>query len=290
MTNVVSKNGMDLIKISAGKLKGKFGKAFVGTLVAFAPLLILTIAVPYYIGLALSVLLFGVVQTGYIRFMRSLMNGENPSLKVLYSEFKTGWLETFLGTAMIIMFLLGGILFIVPGIVLYGFFGMSLFVAEKEKCSDFSAALKSTKEKMNKNIVSMYAYKLFFWILYLVLIAGVLLGYIGVVALAKSNLILAILVAVVGVLVLIILYSILNAYYHAANETFFQEVLYYNDQNKNENQEIKVVEEAKVEAPKAEAKVEVPAEKVAPKAPAKKAPAKTATPKAPAKKTTKEDK
>ncbi len=283
MTNVVSKNGMDLIKISAGKLKGKFGKAFVGTLVAFAPLLILAIAVPYYIGFALAVLLFGVMQTGYIRFMRALMNGENPSLKVIYSEIKTGWLETFLGTVMIIMFLLGGVLFIVPGVVLYGFFGMSLFVAEKERCASLSVALKSTKDKMNKNIVSMFSYKLFFWVFYIILIAGVLLGYLGVLALAETNLVLAILVGVVGVLVLIVLYSILNAYYHAANETFFQEVLYYEEKTKQSRKKVNVVAEAKPEVvePKTEVKKEV---KEAPAKPVRKAPAKKTT------KTTKEDK
>lgn len=283
MTNVVSKNGMDLIKISAGKLKGKFGKAFVGTLVAFAPLLVLALAVPYYVGFALAVLLFGVMQTGYIRFMRALINGENPSLKVIYSEIKTGWLETFLGTVMIIMFLLGGVLFIVPGVVLYGFFGMALFVAEKERSSSLSAALKSTKDKMNKNIVSMFSYKLFFWIFYLILFAGVLLGYLGVMALADTNLILAILVAVVGVLVLVVLYSILNAYYHAANETFFQEVLYYEEKTKASRKKVNVVAEAKAEEvePKVEVKEEV---KTTPAKPVRKAPAKKTT------KSTKEDK
>lgn len=277
MTNVVSKNGMDLIKISAGKLKGKFGKAFVGTLIAFAPLLVLALAVPYYIGFALAVLMFGVVQTGYIRFMRALMNGENPSLKVIYSEIKTGWLETFLGTIMIVMFLLGGVLFIVPGVVLYGFFGMALFVAEKEKSATFTLALKSTKDKMSKNIVSMFSYKLFFWIFYIILFAGVLLGYFGVLALSETNLILAILVAVVGVLVLIVLYSILNVYYHAANETFFQEVLYYEEKTKQARKKVNVVEEAKTEV--VEQKEEVKEE---PKA--------KPVRKAPVKKTTKEDK
>ena len=277
MTNVVSKNGMDLIKISAEKLKGKFGKAFVGTLVAFAPLLILAVVVPYYIGFALSVLLFGVVQTGYIRFMRALMNGENPSLKEIYSEVKTGWLETFLGTVMIVMFLLGGVLFIVPGVILYGYFGMGLFVAEKEKCASLGVALKSTKEKMDKNIMSMYAYKLFFWIFYIILIAGVLLGYIGVLALAETNVVLAVLVGIVGLLVVVVLYSILNAYYHAANETFFQEVLYYEDKKKTTRKKVNVVEEVKPEV-------------VEPKAEEKQPAAKQPVKKAPAKKTTKEDK
>lgn len=273
MTNV-SKNNMDLVKNTGASLKGKFGQAFVGTLVAFGPLVLISLLVPYFIGFAISILLFGVVETGYIRFMREVMAGNRPKLSLLYSEVKTGWAETFIGTCTLLMFIVGGVLFIIPGIVLYGYYGMSLFVAEKEKINDLKGSLIATRKKMKNNIMTMYSYKLFYWLFYIILFALTILGYIGVYALADSNIVLAILIGIVGILAFVVIYSIITMYYHASNELFFNEMLYYEEKRNNKSKKVNVVEEKPevVEAPVVEEK---PAEKPVKKAPAKKSTTKT---------------
>lgn len=273
MTNV-SKNNMDLVKNTGASLKGKFGQAFVGTLVAFGPLVLLSLLVPYFIGLAISILLFGVVETGYIRFMREVIAGNRPKLSLIFSEVKTGWAETFIGTCTLLMFILGGVLFIVPGVILYGYYAMSLFVAEKEKINDLKGSLTATRHKMKNNIMTMYSYKLFYWLFYIILFALAVFGYVGIFALADTNIILAILLGIVGVLVFTVVYCIVTMYYHTSNELFFNEMLYYEEKRNTNNNKVNVVEEKPevVEAPVVEEK---PAEKPAKKAPAKKSTAKT---------------
>lgn len=265
----VSKNNMDLVKNTGASLKGKFGQAFVGTLVAFGPLVLLSLLVPYFIGIAISILLFGVMETGYIRFMREVVAGNRPKLSLIFSEIKTGWAETFIGTCTLLMFILGGILFVIPGVILYGYYAMSLFVAEKENINELKGALTATRHKMKNNIITMYSYKLFYWLFYIILFALAVLGYIGVFALAESNIVLAVLVGIVGVLVFLVVYSIITMYYHTSNELFFNEMLYYEEKHYNTKQKVNVVEEKPevVEAPVVEEKA---VEKPVKKTPAKK--------------------
>ncbi len=257
--NTLSKNGFDLIKIAGTKVKGKFAKAFLGTLVTFAPLIALCF-IPYA-GWAISVFLFGVMETGYIRFMRGVLNGENPSLALIYSEVKTGWLETFLGVSMIVMFLLGTVLLIVPGVILICYYSMSLFMAEKYKAKTIGEALYLSQSKMSGNVTALLSYKSIFWLAYLILIVAGVLGGWGVVALFAKTPVVAVLVGVVGVLVFMILFAVITVYYHSSNATFFEEILTIDEQkkakraNKTQNASASEVKENPVsEAPKTEKK------------------------------------
>lgn len=272
----VSKNSMDLIKTTGSRVKGNFVHAFVGTLIAFGPLVLMSVLIPYFIGFALSIFAFGVLETGYIRFMREIVAGNKPSLKLIFSEVKTGWAETFIGTCTLLMFIGGTILFIVPGVILYGYYAMSLFVAEKEHINNLKGALTATRQKMKNNIVTMYSYKLFYWVFYIILFGLSVLCYFGVLALADTNIVLAVLLGIVGLLVLLIVFSILTIYYHASNELFFNEMLYYEEKRKGRGKKVTVVEE-KPEV-KETAVVEQKVEEKPKKAPAKKS-TKTTKPK-----------
>ncbi len=247
----VSKNGFDLIKIAGSKIKGNFFRAFVGTLTMFAPLIALCF-IPYA-GWAISVFLFGVFETGYIRFMRKAMSGERPSLTLIFSEFKTGWLEIFLGAIMIILFLLGSVLLIVPGVMLVCYYSMSLFMAEHYKTKTVGEAMYLSQSKMNGNIASLLSYKSIFWLIYLVVFAIGALGGWGVYILYCNQAVWGVLVGIIAAIVFILLFSLVTLYYHLANETFFQEVLII-DENK------KAKRAQKANAAKAEVKQEEVAE------------------------------
>lgn len=240
----VSKNSMDLVVKKTGEsVKGKFALAFIGTLIAFGPLVLLSVLVPYFIGVAISILAFGVIETGYIRFMREVLAGNKPKLSLIYSEVKHCWGKLFIGTICLLMFIGGTILLIIPGVVLYGYYAMSLFVAEKENRNDLKGTLKATREKMKNNIVTMYSYKLFYWVFYVILFGLILVSYFGIVALADKNIVLAVLIGIVAVLVLLIVFSILTLYYHTSNEIFFNEMLYYDEKRKATSKKVKVVAE-----------------------------------------------
>ena len=225
MTNV-SKTSMDFIKVAGQKVKGKFGKALLATLIMVAPLMLCVFTV---YAIPLAVLLFGVFQTGYIRYMRALINNENPNYALLFSEFKEPWVEIFLGALMICMFVVGTVLAIVPGAILIAYFSMSLFVAEKEKTSEPGTALKECGKKMTGNIASMFAYKTFFWVFYIIaaFIGGIL--FLFGIKFWGSNIALSILMFGLGYIVTTLIWSIITVYYHVANELFFQEVLYYEE-------------------------------------------------------------
>lgn len=273
MTNV-SKNSMDFIKVAGEKVKGKFGKAFLATLMMVAPLMLCVFTV---YAIPLAIIFFGVFETGYIRFMRALLNGENPGFGVMFSEFKTPWLEIFLGAIMVCMFVLGTVILIVPGAILIAYYSMSLFVAEKEKIVDPGVALKETSKKMNGNIASMFAYKTLFWVFYiLVIFGGIILGLLGY-KLWADHVLLALLVIFADYLVVTGLWSLITVYYHTANELFFNEMLYCNEVRKarKQKQKVEIINEAgDVQETKAVKAEEVKAEE---KAPAKKPATKTTT-------------
>ena len=273
----VSKNSMDFIKVAGEKVKGKFGKAFLGTLMMVAPLMLCVFTV---YALPLAILFFGVFETGYIRFMRALINGENPSYKLIFSEFKAPWLEIFLGTIMICMFALGTVLAIIPGAILIAYYSMSLFVAEKEGIKDAGVALKETSKKMNGNIAGMFAYKTLFWVFYIITFFLGLIVALFATKLWADHLVIALLVLLADYLVITVLWSIITVFYHTANELFFAEVLTYEEIKKArkaskkveiisetkeaEKEEVKPVEVETVEEEKAEPKKE-PAKKTATK-------------------------
>ena len=273
----VSKNSMDFIKVAGEKVKGKFGKAFLGTLMMVAPLMLCVFTV---YALPLAILFFGVFETGYIRFMRALINGENPSYKLIFSEFKAPWLEIFLGTIMICMFALGTVLAIIPGAILIAYYSMSLFVAEKEGIKDAGVALKETSKNMNGNIAGMFAYKTLFWVFYIITFFLGLIVALFATKLWADHLVIALLVLLADYLVIAVLWSIITVFYHTANELFFAEVLTYEEIKKArkaskkveiisetkeaEKEEVKPKEVETVEEEKAEPKKE-PAKKTATK-------------------------
>lgn len=269
-----SKNSFDLIGMSLHRLEGKFTKAFLGTICMVLPLALL-LCIPYA-GWALAIFFWGIFDTGYIRFMRKLINGENPALKEVFSEFKTGWLELFLGVCLLIMFLLGTVIAIVPGIVLVGYYSMSMFVAEHYQLHDVGKVLVKTADKMDGHKTTMFSYKVLFYFVYLLLIVGFGVAAFFIYTWFATSPVLAVLVAVLAFLLLVLIWSLVTVYYHAANQTFFDEILVYEELRKQ-----KRAEKAAAEAPVAEAPVE-PAPvveepvKVAPKT-TKAAPKKTTT-------------
>lgn len=283
MSNV-SKNSMDFIKVAGEKVKGKFGKAFLATLMMVAPLMLCVFTV---YALPLAVVFYGVFNTGYIRFMRALINGEDPKFALMFSEFKTPWLEIFLGAIMVCMFFVGTVLAIIPGAILIAYYSMSLFVAEKEKITEPGTALKETSKRMNGNISSMFAYKTLFWVFYiLVIFVGVILALLGY-KFWDTQIFVALLILFADYLLVTVLWSAVTVYYHTANELFFNEMLIYHEMKKVRKSKAKVEIINEVQEQPVEVKPAETAEKVE-KAPVKKTPAKTTTKtanaKAPAKK------
>jgi len=238
----VSKNGFDLIKATFAKLKGKFGKAFLATLIMIAPLMLCCFTV---YGIAAAVILFAVFQVGYIRYMRALLNDENPSMYLIFSEFKEPWLEIFLGILLVSMYAVGYVLLIVPGIILVGLFSMSIFFAEYKKSKTPLEAMKYSIKYMKGNYSNMFAFKVLYWAVYFVILGLTAVGLVFVVKLWANYKVWSILL-MIGLYILVTLaWSVVTMYYHVSSELFFRELLLYSDyrESKKSTKKVAIIEE-----------------------------------------------
>ena len=251
----VSRNSFQLIRNAFAKLKGKFGRAFVATLIAVAPLMLCCFTVYGIVG---AVAFFGIFQVGYIRYMRALIDDQNPSYAVIFSEFVEPWMEVFLGVFLFGMYALGYVVFLIPGIILVALFSMSFFLAEFKKAGTPFEAMKYSVKYMKGNYTNMFGFKVLFWLVYmLVLIIGAV-GGAFVIKLWAGYKVLSILLLVVTYVVVTVLWSLVSVYYHTTQELFFRELLLYYEYNKSKQDDKKVViieenkelEEQKVEEEK----------------------------------------
>jgi len=285
----VSRNSIDLIRNAFAKLKGKFGKAFIATLIAVSPLMLCFFTVYGIVG---TVAFFGIFQVGYIRYMRALIDGQNPSYKVLFSEFAEPWMEVFLSILLFAMYALGYTLFVIPGVIVVGLFSMAFFIAEFKKSETPFTAMKDTVKYMKGNYTNMFGFKVLYWLMYLLVIVVGSVGVAFVIKLWAGYKFVSILLLVLTYIVVTLLWSLVSVYYHTTQELFFRELLLYYEHDKKQEveKEVVIIEEEKeedvsvvavaeksTEVKKAPAKKSTTAKSSTSKATAAKAPVKKAT-------------
>lgn len=271
--NNKSKNGLDLIRISASKVKGVWGKVFLATIIYLAPLILLC-AIPYA-GWAISFAMFGYLTLGYLNYMQQIMGGQNPSLKVLFVQ-KEFMQAIILGIILAVGVAVGLVLFIIPGILMIGYYSLALFVLNEEKIASVTDTLNVCARKMIGNKTAMFAYKVIFYLGYALVGTATIIAMMFIAELYATLLALGIVLTVVLAAVSISLLALITMYMYAANVVFYDEIV-----------RPTVVEEysVKAPAPAEEAKVEVPAEEVKENVEVKEE-VKEEVKKAPAKKTT----
>ena len=217
-----SKNGLDLIRISASKLKGAWGRVFLASLIYIAPLVLFCL-IPYA-GWAISVALFGYLTLGYLNFMQQTLKGNNPSFKVLFVQPEY-FPAIMLGIIMAVGTLLGLVLFIVPGVLMIGYYSMSLFVLNEERISNVTDTLNVTARQMNGNKTALFAYKVVFYLFYVLVAAVAAICALFISGLYASHLALGVVLTIVLVLAVIVLFAIITMYFYSANCMFYEEVV-----------------------------------------------------------------
>ena len=278
MSRQESKNGLHLIKYANILLKGRFSALFMGTFAMVTPLALVVI-IPmifallfqniwlFTIGIILFSLLVGPMQLGYIKYFNDVVSGNQPKLFTVYSELKfTGHAFRGMFIALILfgMYLVGGLIWLVPAGFAVSFFSMTLFFLEKYKYPRITVAMKECAKHMPGNRLAMFAYKLIFYLVYFMLfiVGGLFLALVHVVSI--DNLLIAWIVCVCAVIIFIFMYSFITLYFHASNQIFFEDVLMYRERMlENERQykekRAKQLEEDKVKA--LEEKAEIKEEK-----------------------------
>lgn len=281
-----------MFKESPNRLKGHFWTAVLAKVLYYLPFFVLAI-LPVVLydqvdklwiaSLLIAFVLIGPMQYAYVRFFNKLTNGEKPSVMSIFKwRGEKFLLALVIGTVMSTAYLLGTILFVIPALILISMFSMVMFFVDKYEYNNVGEALIDCKVRMTDKGVSMLFYKLFFWFLFGVLtVAGVVLASSVQDLAVPSGAMVA--VAIVGALVLLLLFSLVSAWYHACNQIYFEETLNYAEYRANRREQQAKFEESL----NGKAKVEnVKVEEVKVKEPAKKAPAKTTAAKATTTKTT----
>lgn len=274
-----SKHGLDLIGIAGAKLKGVWGKGFLGTFMYVTPLIAL-LFVPY-VGWALSIAVFGWLTAGYVEFMKGLLKGENPKYARIFNTVHEFAQATLIGVILCCGIVLGLVVFIIPGVIIIGYYSMTFFVLDEQAITGISDSLNLASLKMEGNKTAMFAYKVVYYLLYLIVAAIALVTVIFLLKLYGTQQVLAICLAVVDVLVILVLLSIVTLYFYASNVVFYNEIVRqklveYSVKKPVEGtdlNELNVKSATEVAPVATEAKVEEKVEEKAAKPAAKKAPA-----------------
>ena len=271
----MTKSGLDLIGSTGAKLAGKKGKAFLGSLFYLLPVLGIC-AVPYA-GWAIGIILFGFLTPGYINFMQRLLKDEDPKYEVIFRGKGDIIASILLGIILAGGMILGSALAIIPGMFFAVYFSMSFFFLNEDDITNVFGSMENCAKNMKGNKTNMFAYKIIFYIYY-VIIALCCAALAFLVWAVCDILWLAIILYIVIALGFVLLTAFCTMFFYAANCMFYDEVIAY-QKDKRAKSGVKTVEK-EVSAESVEVKVE--GAKVAPKAAAPK----KATTKAPAKKAT----
>lgn len=282
-----------MFKASPERLKGHYWTAVLAKMLYFLPFFILAIIpVIFYsnvrelwiVSLLVAFVLTGPMQYGYVRFFNKLTNDEKPSvLSIFCWRTDKHLLALVIGTVLTTAYFLGTILLVVPALILVAMFSLVMFFIDKHEYENLGDALIDSKVRMDGKGVSMLFYKLFFWAIFGLLTVGAIV-LASALQTAEFDLSVIITTAIVGVLLLLFLFSVVSAWYHACNQVYFEEVLAYAEEKTKRRELQKRFEESlkKGELKEKTAEVKEPAKK----APAKKAPAKSTAAKKPAAKKT----
>lgn len=238
-----SANGLQLIKFGAIRLRGNFSVLFMGALAMCMPL-ILALGVPavlaillgkgwvFSIGIVLFIILAGPLQVGYIKFFNATLDGKQPKISMVYSQFRfsvnTLKYIYFVGL-LFIMYVFGFALWIIPAGFAISYYSMVLFFQEKFEYKRFSDAFNDCSRKMIRNRLAMFSYKLVFYFVYLMLfcVAGLSLGLIYVLSL--ESLLLTYICTICLMIIFIFLYTMVTVYFHSCNQIFFEDTLMYHE-------------------------------------------------------------
>lgn len=238
-----SANGLQLVKFGAIRLKGKFSALFMGAFAMVTPL-VLVVLVPLImtilfekmwilsIGIILFAIFIGPLQVGYIKYFNATIDGEQPKISVVYSQLKFS-VQTlrivYTGMLLLLMYILGGMLWIITAGFAVAFYSMTLFFVEKNKYPRLSQGFIECAKHMMGNRLALFSYKLIFYFVYflLFLIAGLCMALVY--TLAIDSLIISWIIALCSTIVFIFLYTMVTVYFHSCNQIFFEDTLMYHE-------------------------------------------------------------
>ena len=239
-------NGLQLIRVACIKLRGHFSALFMGALTMTTPLIldmflgilcsIFTGSMwPFTIALMLFVVFVAPLQMGYIKYFNNVLAGNQPKLREVFSYIKFSFMTLraiYISGLLMVMYIVGGVLWMVPAGFAVSAFSMVLFFLQKYEYPKLRTAMWQCATKMMGNRLAMFAYKLIFYIVYAMLfvIAALCVGLIY--NLFLDSFIVSWIVAMCSAIVFIFMYTFVTVYFHSSNQIFFEDVLSRDEKKK----------------------------------------------------------
>jgi len=255
-----SRNGLELVKYGAIRLKGNFSALFMGTFAMVTPL-VLMILLPCIvamltaigwiatIGVVLFAIFVGPLQLGYIKYFNEVIDGKQPTIFRVYSQIRFNVVtlrSMYISMLLLLMYIIGGLLWLVTAGFAISFFSMSLFFYERFSHERLTKAMHECATHMIGNRLAMFSYKLIFYLVYFMLfiVAGLCLALVYI--LAIDSMFVSWIVAVCSTVVFIFLYTMVTVYFHSCNQIFFEDTLMAAERKRNKKTTtIKNIEEVK---------------------------------------------
>lgn len=232
-------NGLQLIRVACIKLKGHFSALFMGALAMTTPLILdmfLGILCSIFLGnwwcftiaLMLFVVFVAPLQMGYIKYFNNVLDGKQPKISEVFSYIKFSFMTLraiYISGILMIMYIIGGVLWLVPAGFAISAFSMVLFFLQKYEYPKLRTAMWDCATKMMGNRLAMFAYKLVFYIVYFMLfaVAGLCLALIY--NLFLESFVVSWIVSMCSAIVFIFMYTFVTVYFHSSNQIFFEDVL-----------------------------------------------------------------
>lgn len=232
-------NGLQLIRVACIKIKGHFSALFMGALAMTTPLILdmfLGILCSIFLGnwwcFTIALMLFFVfvapLQMGYIKYFNRVLSGEQPKICEVFSYIRFSFMTLraiYISGLLFIMYILGGVLWLVPAGFAISAFSMVFFFLQKYEYPKLRTTMWECAKKMMGNRLAMFAYKLVFYIVYAMLfaVAGLCLALIY--NLFLESFVVSWIVAMCSAIVFIFMYTFVTVYFHSSNQIFFEDVL-----------------------------------------------------------------
>ncbi len=150
-----------------------WGKAILISFIGLASILLLWGLITFIIG--------GVIQLGYCRFNKNLINGTNPQFSDLFSQFNLFGKAFGLRIVTTIFIVLWTLLFIIPGIIASYRYSMAFYIMNDNPQIDIMEAINQSKSMMQGNKGRLFCLHLSFigWALLSVLSCGIGFLWLG---------------------------------------------------------------------------------------------------------------
>lgn len=232
-------NGLQLIRVACIKIKGHFSSLFMGALAMTTPLILdmfLGILCSIFIGdwwcFTIALMLFFVVvaplQMGYIKYFNSVLDGNQPKIREVFSYIRFSFLTLraiYISGILFIMYIFGGLLWLVPAGFAVSAFSMVFFFMQKYEYPKLRTTMWDCAKKMMGNRLAMFSYKLIFYIVYAMLFVIAALCLALIYNLFLESFVVSWIVSMCAAIVFIFMYTFVTVYFHSSNQIFFEDVL-----------------------------------------------------------------